>query len=513
MAAAWTTRQDAIDREIEADAGETRVSTPRGRTLVLVGTKSLQSQILGDFADAVDMRGRVNYLCAEYRTCDGANDQDQVCTIAAAHLYTIKQGLRPPAKTCGYVAAIEEAKQAQVVVTNYAFWLSAAKYGRPDVLGNFDLLVCDEGHTAPTWLASACTVELHRAATQSDLDLDMPREYKDVRVWLDWCGVAAKTARRIYDETPKHDTAKRKTLWTYVHELGTLLYMAKDNKVRFVIERTKLGADLKPIWAGPVAEEYLYRGIPSVVLCSATLPPQIGQYLDIPKPAMEYIEVTKGFHPSRRPLIYVPKFRIDRHMDDAMWRDLVRDIDRLIEARLDRKGVIHTRSYEKAATVYRLSKYQHLMVTHDNSRGLTQALDTFKRGRAPLILVSPSVEEGVDFKHDQARWQVILKVPFVDGRPAVLQARHQEDKGYLNYLASLSLIQTAGRICRDGADWGETIIFDRHWEWFRHAGTFTANFKAAWKSRKVEEGLPPAMVEPVTTVEQEAQYRPGRIVF
>lgn len=83
------------------------------------------------------------------------------------------------------------------------------------------------------------------------------------------------------------------------------------------------------------------------------------------------------------------------------------------------------------------------------------------------MLLSPAVGTGYDFPMDEARFQIIAKVPFIDSRPAVIQARHKADRGYLDYVAMVELIQMAGRGVRSEKDNCRTFIVDDNWdEWF-----------------------------------------------
>jgi Rad3-related DNA helicase len=86
-----------------------------------------------------------------------------------------------------------------------------------------------------------------------------------------------------------------------------------------------------------------------------------------------------------------------------------------------------------------------------------------------LTFVSPSVAEGVDFKYDAARAQIILKRPTPNiGNPYV-NAQYKgnsafgipKDPNYLDRVTYIEMMQMYGRIMRAEDDWGVTIVYDQ----------------------------------------------------
>ena len=68
---------------------------------------------------------------------------------------------------------------------------------------------------------------------------------------------------------------------------------------------------------------------------------------------------------------------------------------------------------------------------------------------------------------EQARFQIIAKLPFIDSRQKVVEARLRADKTYLDYITLVSLIQMAGRGVRSADDYCRTYLIDDNWSaWF-----------------------------------------------
>jgi ATP-dependent DNA helicase DinG len=131
---------------------------------------------------------------------------------------------------------------------------------------------------------------------------------------------------------------------------------------------------------------------------------------------------------------------------------------------LNRKGIIHTVSYQRAKDLMTASEHKSWMMVHD-TYNLKDTIQQFKQSTGPWILVSPSIVTGYDFKATSARYQIIGKIPFPDMRGVFMSTRKDLDPT-TGYLAMMKLIQACGRIVRGPSDWGETFIVDDHFLWF-----------------------------------------------
>lgn len=493
-----------------------------GRTLVVTGTKGLQGQLLGDFAEIgmVDIRGQNNYRCIavdkggilEGRARPGSTCDDGPCHDG------IQCVLR--AGGCHYYDAVARARASKLVVTNYRYWMTVNRYSEPFILGRFDQLVLDEAHSAPDELADFCSVRLERDEVRRLIDMDLPPLNEGSHSWVDWAKVALAECRKraaIYEEKgigPKlfdlrdarigKMTKRYQELERALKELSIAHQWRRSEpsdpvvvmpgmQVDWVAEATDTGALFSPVWAHAYAEQYLFNGIKRIILTSATLQPKVATYLGITPADSEYREYASTFDAKRRPLIYVPTTTVDRHMTEGQMRVWMNKIDALIGARIGRKGIIHTRSYDRARYIMAHSKHAIHMMTHGR-RNARDVVAAFKRRSGTAILVSPVMEEGYDFPGDECRYQIIAKVPFVDTRSLIMQARAKSDKNYLNYLTALSLIQMTGRGMRSESDWCETIIIDDHIGWFWSAGRKRGMFpKWFVRAFRRHTGLPPAM--------------------
>ena len=77
-----------------------------------------------------------------------------------------------------------------------------------------------------------------------------------------------------------------------------------------------------------------------------------------------------------------------------------------------------------------------------------------------MVLISPSMNEGVDLPGDLCRFQIIYKIPYPDLADKQIRLRANADEDWYDYKTALSLIQTYGRGMRFKDDYCITYCID-----------------------------------------------------
>jgi Rad3-related DNA helicase len=238
-----------------------------------------------------------------------------------------------------------------------------------------------------------------------------------------------------------------------------------------VTEEESTHVIFSPVWASGYAESYLFGNIQRVLLLSATITKREAAYLGLKPPDFTYRAFPSPFDSSIRPVIVIKGGAVGRNMtvgEERMW---LNKIDAIIDKENSGKngpvkGIIHAVSYARAKLIKSRSRHASTMMIHERYN-LARTVEQFKAAAAPAILVSPSVETGYDFPYSLARFQIIAKIPFVDSRSVVYQARHKADRRYLDHTAMVRLIQMAGRGVRAADDQCRCWIVDDNWSrWF-----------------------------------------------
>jgi len=363
---------------------------------------------------------------------------------------------------CEYYDQLELARHANIVLTNYAFWHS----NRPDVLGKFDLLVCDEAHSSVNHLLDGLAVTIRRREVR-EVAIQWPGPGDNYWAWLE-------QLEAPLDDLLKHKMSQVAGLVKSIRASDfRVLYQAKQ-KIRRIIDAEKTqwvaeyGGDyvsFDPLWPPEFAEAYLFRGIPRVLLKSATISKEITKLLGIPTSELSFVEYPSHFPIQRRPVIHIPTARIDHRIQNAQYALWLSRIDQIISGRLDRKGIIHTVSYARRNRILNTSDYGDVFYTHE-SRGAQKALEAFKAAPIPAVLCSPSVVTGWDFPYDECEYQIIGKLPFPDMRREVDKERRKRDKDFGCCFAMQNLVQACGRGMRSADDSCECLVIDDHFKWF-----------------------------------------------
>jgi Rad3-related DNA helicase len=241
------------------------------RTAVLTATKALQEQYAADFLDLVDIRGKANYRCA-----DKANVS---CRFGAHEGCRLAGGLG-----CGYEEARARARKAQVVVTNYAYWIRANAFGRglePDPKEGgeprpVELLVLDECHAAERELSNALRVVVRESWLRDAGVLDETdparRRSEDVGEWAKaakelgaWVKVRFEAAVKELRRRPT--SAGREKVYVLEELVEALGAVGKMRGAEWVCEMkqgTKWGRcwEFDCVWPGQWAEGRLFVGRP-----------------------------------------------------------------------------------------------------------------------------------------------------------------------------------------------------------------------------------------------------------
>lgn len=474
-----------------------------GRTVALTAFKGLQDQYLDDAKNIgmVDIRGKGNYRCKEF-------------SVSCEEAWPLCGGQRENI-TCGdidgegYKSAYLQALGSKLVVTNYDYWCRV-----PTLAEGTELLIMDEAHDADAAVCDALKVSV------GDLTF---RHLGGEKCKFPWPG-----------------KADMKPGWE-MEALPRLLYVVRD-LVADLTQRVKLGGGIvagvgqklahaqrlevglsgvrkdnnwvawsgenvggrwvkyEPVWAGRYAEGVLFQNVPRVLMMSGTLKPKVLGLLGVKKDAenVEYKEWGPVFKWGRCPVIWVKGGTMKYNAPKSEFANVCRLTEEMVRTRAvekDRPGLVQTVSYDRTNEYVGGSRYRELMITH-GSGGAGEAVEKYKeevrKGRVK-VLVSPSVGTGYDFADGMARWQALMKVPFVSTQDPVMKARCENDKGYAMHLTMTELAQMCGRICRNEKDWGETIILDNNIGWFMRSngGLAPKGFQVAGP----REGLPGVIPE------------------
>ena len=96
----------------------------------------------------------------------------------------------------------------------------------------------------------------------------------------------------------------------------------------------------------------------------------------------------------------------------------------------------------------------------------------------PTVLLSPSMQEGVDLKGDLSRFQILCKVPYPYLGDKLVKKRMNRWQWWYPLQTAKTIVQSVGRSVRSDTDSAVTYILDSDWERFysRNKALFPKGF-------------------------------------
>ena len=489
-------------------AGAARLMAQKGKpkAVYLVTTKHLQDQIstppprgLGGLPYYAMLKGKNNYVCGE--------DEERTAEDC---------GNCPVGSGCPYRTAKRRAREAGLTVLNYAYWLtivnmsgefSAALGTDKHDKGDFDFIVCDEADTIEDQLMNYISVSFTEGELGKlvNMGAPSPEALATPEDWHKWAlaalPVMAGKLKTLDKEMEKHReefmqqapvplVRERTRLANKYTKLTTFVDEFEWSPWVITIEqspRTGRRWELKPVIVAPFANGVMWRHASRSLHMSATIL-NAGQYcrnLGIP----DYKEnaVVRSlpclFPVDNRRVKYQPVTEMKRDNREQAWPKMTEAIGKILKAHPNEKGIVHTVSYQFARYLIENLRDKRLLSHESGDRDSTVRF--FHDAKDPLVLVSPSINRGVDFRDDAARFNIVAKVPYPYLGDAQIQARVNMPGGWqwYSYKTVSTLVQSTGRTTRADDDWSVSYILDSEFD--RLYKQQNALFPGWWKEALV----------------------------
>ena len=427
------------------------------RTAILTSTKGLQAQYLDDFKECGlrSVKGKSNFTC-----CKSTRETPMTCEEGSQVGCSLSKS-----NECPYKEQYNLSLDAHLITTNYAYWCLIHRFGKG--LGEVDTLVLDEAHNAPNQVGEQVNITFSEKE-QYMLRTEWPKEWRSLPQWRTWAQTHHSSAKLVVEKMVKNasqnldrETIKLMMAWrSLAAKLGVISSMegAWISEPRMYRGKPD-GYRLQAVWPYTYAERLLFLGIKKIILVSATINRKTLELLGIKKADCDFFEYGSTFDPKRSPVYFLPTVSLNHKSGADEFNLITSRVDEIVSSRLDRKGIIHTTSYQRAKDLIDKSEFGPIMVLNE-SGSTADTVEQFKKADAPLILVSPSVTTGWDFPMTQCEYQIIVKAPYPDLRSAVQNARKEADWSYPSYEMSQVLVQSCGRGMRSSSDRCETFVID-----------------------------------------------------
>lgn len=441
----------AFDVDQHGNYADTTPVEPHGG-LVLTITKALQDQYVKLF-NSETLKGKSNYMSTLDNTMD-VEIESAVIPRKILHNHRINH-------KCNYHNNRRDLLVGQFGVTNYKMFMNL-----PGHVKSREFLICDEASELEDELVSQCSCKIeyeklkrHNISIKK-LTTDEPLA---VYAWLDDLVQMLQEQRLFLQRTLQKKstwTSGSQTKYRFINQLLSHVTICANNfyECEYIVEKDYNKVMLTPLYVNKLAQNILGFG-EKKLLMSATIidPKSFAKTLGIEE--YEHIEIESGFDAKKSPIYVSTKYPLSRKTMSKYLPKIVDDIESILDHHKNQKGVIHTHTHEIAQYIKDTICSDRLLFRESgtSNEDILQQHQTLDR---PTVLVSPSLTYGVDLKDDLARFQIILKLPYLpllDKRIKRLFDHNSE--WYQNKMLN-TLVQACGRATRSADDWSTTYIMD-----------------------------------------------------
>jgi len=476
------------------------------RVDVITNSKILQDQYADTYESISDLKGKDNYECVQYS-----------CSCAQGAEFNRLN--KTSCESCPYSNARESYMSGGLSLTNFYLYILYAMYN-PKLMENRGarVLIVDEAHDFDDVMSDFVSIRMTEGIIKKFTFADEKSIIKNLKSvsnisqYVSFLrllgseitstiesmenGINSKSRNVREDKRDlklnklfksKNSDVKLMQLVSdlkqYQVKIELFLKEYKENPNNWVLEsgyNEKLKQkelSLEPIWAYDYLDKYVFSNYDMVFLMSGTILDknlfcQLNG-LDIKKAA--YYSIESPFPVKNRPIFYMPLGKMSYKSKEDTFQRYIPYIKKLLEKYKDKKGIIHTNSFELANWIQKSIKDPRL-VYHDSSNK-DEILKMHFDSDEPTVIVSPSMGTGVSFDDDRARFQIIAKVPYPSLASQKNKLRQSNNPGWYAWKTVSGLIQMTGRTVRSNTDYADTIIIDGSFgDVIKHSSHFLPNW-------------------------------------
>jgi Rad3-related DNA helicase len=456
---------------------------------VITNSKILQDQYVETYNSINDLKGKENYECEQYScSCAQGNEFNRLnktsceacphsfardsyingrVSLTNFYLYTLYQlyMTKMMESRGANVLIVDEAHEYDDVMSDFIsikiteFIVKKLKFSNEDKI----IKELKKVNSISQYIEFLKELQSEIATTISDIEKELGRERRTIKSVK-----RENSVNKILGG--KNSDIKLMQIITDLQQYQSKIeiflkeYLANPNNwvlETYYNEKTKQKElSLEPIWAFDYLDKYVFSKYDIVFLMSGTILDknlfcQLNG-LDVQKAV--YYSIESPFPVKNRPVFYMPLGKMSFKQKEDTFKNYVPFINKILKKYQDKKGIIHTNSFELASWISRDVQDQRL-VYHDSSNK-DEVLKQHFEAKNPTVLVSPSMDTGVSFDDDKARFQIIAKIPYPSLASQKNKLRQKNNPEWYSWKSISGLIQMTGRAVRSVDDFADTIIID-----------------------------------------------------
>lgn len=430
----------------------------------------------GGIGNIIALLGRRNYICRE------TNKASDICPIRNSLKEINKLGKEitrtcSTEENCTYWKQKEQALKSDVVVLTFAMLITNNYLNGPSRFSKRNLLIIDECHSLESQVAGMFAgitlspnvlpklAHEYREKMWKEIEKDLPksRKFEDYLPFLNNFEDFLMKWRPICENDRQRDK-----LTNLSRKVRYMLSEIKEGRIWVVDipDYKKDNRKFTPILVDKFLQEKVWSQTNKIILSSATIPFRSNIRAWLKRLGLE--EKNYAFHSV--PMTFPLKNRqiitsciggkMTHAEENKNWEDNVNIIKRIIKKHNKEKGVIHTQSYKRAQKLY-FSLKGFSTFLHDKKEINGDIIKKWTESNK-MVLISPSIKDGVDLKDDICRFQILLKVPYPNIKDARINylLNKKKDWEWYNNETTKDITQMYGRAVRSPTDYAKFYIID-----------------------------------------------------
>jgi ATP-dependent DNA helicase DinG len=427
---------------------------PFGCTALTI-TKSLQDQYKELFKDTEVLKGKSNYKCAV--------DEDFTVDVAPClHLPSLKTDCWAKHK-CPYYEQRNRALTSRFNALNYNMF-----FALPEHLKKRQFIICDEASELEDQLVKEFTCKIEYSFLRKcNINVRPFISTQSHEKWLSNILVEINDAiKDLEDDISSNKKAKPVVIMAIKGKMLQLVNLQRKLELitdtwmdsEYVHEKDITGVTFMPLKVNKLSHR-LFDYADKVILMSATIidPNNFCKSLGIDR--FKYVEAESSFDPENAPIVCNTKYKLNYYTMKSNLPKIAKQIKALCEHHGNDKGIIHTHNNTITKELTNTLSGKRYLFREPGVKN-EDILETHYNTDDPTVLISPSMSHGVDLKGDLARFQIIVKAPFLPTRDVRIERLMKDDFDWYQNKMLCSLIQSCGRGIRSKDDHCITYILD-----------------------------------------------------
>lgn len=437
---------------------------------ILTVTKQLQDQYLKDFGKLGFklVKGRANFKCKKYAEDSLELGCDEGRCILEG--YSCDYSKRNKPGVCDYFYQKWQALNSDVVISNYHYMFLELNYNQDFKKRN--LMICDEAHNLESTIMNQLKLEFTRKELKEYVGINLSKSLADelqngdYNDWIQFINritdIYRKELNRIKNIKKKKIKEKVYFLKNRLNECYHFINHIKNNPDMWICDYNgRFGIiEFKPLKVDRYAKNTLFSYADVCLFMSATILDYklFAKWLGINENEVYAIRRKSPFKVNRNPIKTYDDFNLAYKYLNLNAPKTIPTIKEILEIHKNDKGIIHTVSHNCKKFLKKELDNDRLIDHKTSDRA--EKLEKYKKSKEPLVLISPSMNEGVDLPGNLCRFQIIFKIPFPSLANKQIENRKNMEPEWYGYKTALALVQTYGRGMRYKDDYCKTYFID-----------------------------------------------------